>query len=111
EAACWAGVGVRLARTRDWGAFEAFFYCHRAVALLKLGRSGAAAVCRRRAGQLADPVDRWTPAWLARVDGLLARSQGDRVAARRYLAQSRRLLLKIGSCYDARFVESELKES
>ncbi|MDH7578570.1 MAG: BTAD domain-containing putative transcriptional regulator, partial [Bacillota bacterium] len=24
EAACWAGVGVRLARTRDWGAFEAF---------------------------------------------------------------------------------------
>lgn len=72
--------GVRLARVRGWDAFEAFFYCHRAVALLKLGRPGAAAVCRRRAGQLADPLDRWTTAWLARVDSLLALSQSDTAA-------------------------------
>jgi DNA-binding SARP family transcriptional activator len=108
EAARWAGVGVRLARTRDWGAFEAFFYCHRAVALIKLGRPGAAAVCRRRAGQLADPVDRWTPAWLARIDGLLALARGDAAAAKRHLTQSRRLFLQIGSRYDARQVENDM---
>ncbi|MGQ9532611.1 MAG: BTAD domain-containing putative transcriptional regulator [Desulfotomaculales bacterium] len=108
EAARWAGVGVRLARTRDWGAFEAFFSCHRAVALLKLGRSRAAAVCRRRAGRLADPVDRWTPAWLARIDGLLARARGNAAAAKRHLARSRRLFLEIGSRYDARQVENDM---
>ena len=109
EAARWAGVGVRLARTRDWGAFEAFFYCHRAAALLKLGRPRAASVCRWRAGQLADPVDRWTPAWLARVDGLLALSQGDAAAAKHHLARSRRLFLQIGSRYDARQVEDDMR--
>lgn len=109
EAARWAGAGVRLARVREWGAFEAFFYCHRAVALLKQGRSAAAAVCRRRAGQLADPVDRWTPAWLARIDGLLARARGDAAAAKRHLAQSRRLFLQIGSRYDARQVEDDMR--
>ncbi|MBC7324540.1 MAG: hypothetical protein H5T99_04410, partial [Moorella sp. (in: Bacteria)] len=109
EAARWAGAGVRLARVREWGAFEAFFYCHRAVALLKLGRSGAAAVCRRRAAQMADPVDRWTPAWLARIDGLLALARGDAAAAKRHLARSRRLFLQIGSRYDARQVKTEME--
>lgn len=42
EAARWAGVGVRLSRSQDWGGFEALFHCHRAVALLKLGKPGAA---------------------------------------------------------------------
>ena len=110
EAARWAGVGIRLARARQWGAFEAFFYCHRATALLKLGKSGAAAACRRRARQLADPVDRWTPAWLARINGLLVLSRGNAAAARQHLEESRRLFLQIGSRYNARQVEDEMKE-
>ncbi|MCR4440755.1 MAG: BTAD domain-containing putative transcriptional regulator [Peptococcaceae bacterium] len=109
EAARWAGVGVRLARVREWGAIEALFYSHRAVALLKLGRSGAAEVCRRRASEMADPIDRWVPAWLARVDGLMALRQGDKAASKRHLTRSRRLFLQNGSRYDARQVENDLK--
>ncbi|RJQ26829.1 MAG: hypothetical protein C4589_09310 [Peptococcaceae bacterium] len=109
EAARWAGVGVRLSRVRDWGAFEAFFYSHRAVALLKLGQFGAAKVCRRRAAEKADPIDRWVPAWLARIDGLMALRQSDTAVSKRYLTQSKRLFLQIGSRYDARQVENDLK--
>ncbi|MCL5039585.1 MAG: hypothetical protein M1299_07185 [Firmicutes bacterium] len=108
EGASWAGVGVRLARTREWGGFASLFYCHRAVARLKLGRLGAALVCRRRAAQLADPVDRWVPAWLARIDGLIAQAHGDTEAANRHLEESRRLFVQIGSRYDARQVEDDL---
>ncbi|MGB9920708.1 MAG: hypothetical protein ACPLPT_08305, partial [Moorellales bacterium] len=104
----WAGVGVRLARARGWGGFQALFYCHRAVALLKMGRTAAAARCRSRAAQTADPADRWVPAWLARVDGLLALAQGDRAAAEGFLEESQRRFLKIGSRYDARQVGADL---
>lgn len=109
EAARWAGVGIRLARIREWGAFEALFYCHRSVALLKQGQHAAAAVCRKRVEQLADPFDRWTRAWLARVDGLLSWAQGQPAGARLYLGEAKRLFLRIGSRYDARQVQNDLR--
>jgi len=109
ESARWAGLGVRLSRVREWGGFEAFFYCLRALALLKMERVRAAATCRKRAEQRANEADRWTRAWLARVDGLLAASAGDAAAARRLLVSSKRLFQQIGSRYDARFVEREIQ--
>lgn len=109
EAARWAAVGVRFTRFRGWPGGAALFYCHRAVALARLGHTGAAAVCRRRAAEAADQGDQWTPAWLARVDGLIAREQGDAAAAERHLAKSRRLFQRIGDRYDARQVEAEMK--
>ncbi|MDI6872220.1 MAG: BTAD domain-containing putative transcriptional regulator [Bacillota bacterium] len=108
EAARWAGAGVRLARRYQWGGFQAFYYCFRAVALIRQGRLEPAEVCLRRAEKLAHPSDRWTPAWLARATGLLARSRGEAKAAARALARSRRLFLEIGDRYHARQVEFEL---
>lgn len=108
EAARWAGAAVRLARVRGWGGFEALFLCQRAVALAKVGRKAAAAVCRRRAARLAEPEDHWTRAWGTRVDGLLCE---DAETARRYLQASKRLFEKIGSRYDARLVEADLLQA
>jgi len=109
EASRWAAAGIRLARTRGWGGFVALFYCHRAVALARLGRVAAAEICRHRAALAANPDERWTPAWLARADGFIARARGNAAAAERHLAKARHLFRRIGSRYDARQVEAEMK--
>lgn len=109
EASRWAAAGIRLARARRWGGFGALFYCHRAVALARLGQVAPAEICRHRAALVANPDERWTPAWLARADGLIARAQGDTVAAERHLAKARHLFRQIGSRYDARQVEAEMR--
>lgn len=109
EAARWAAVGLRFARSRGRPGCAALFYCHRAVALVRLGRVAAAATCRRRAAEAADRGDHWTPAWLARAGGLIARAKNDTATARRLLAQSKRLFLQIGDRYDARQVSTEIE--
>ncbi|MEW6458258.1 MAG: BTAD domain-containing putative transcriptional regulator [Bacillota bacterium] len=108
EAARWATLGVRFARSRGWTGCAALFYCHRAVALARQGQVERAERCRRWAEEAADEADNWIPPWLARADGLIARMRGDSAAARKHLAQSRQLFLSIGDRYDARLVKSEM---
>jgi DNA-binding SARP family transcriptional activator len=108
EAARWATLGVRFARSRDWTGCTALFYCHRAVALTRQGQVERAERCRRWAEEAADEADYWVPPWLARADGLIARARGDVAAAKKHLARSRQLFLSIGDRYDARHVKSEM---
>lgn len=108
KAAYWSETGVQLGQARGWGGFEALFYCYQGVAMLKLGKTESAEKCLVRARQKTVSVDRWAPAWLARLGGLLARARGDEEEARKLLQQSRELFLELGSHYDARQVSPEI---
>lgn len=89
KAASWAAVGVHIPRDRGWPGWAAVFYARRAVALARLGRPVAAAVCCRRAEVRIDSGDRLTPAWLAWARGLIALTNGDRDAAEQCLGPGR----------------------
>ena len=108
EAASWAAVGVHIPRDRGWPGWAAAFYARRAVALARLGRFSAAAVCCRRAEASVDSGDRLTPAWLAWARGLIALAQGDRDAAEQCLARAEHLFKCTGDRQSARQLAADL---
>jgi DNA-binding SARP family transcriptional activator len=109
EASRWTAVGIRSARTRDFGGWAAKFYSHRAVISAKLGRRREAELCCRRARELADAAERWVPAWTAWAEGLIHRHDGDYGRAKEALHNSIDLFGEIGHRYRARHVRADLE--
>jgi len=109
DALRWTAAGVRFARAQGWPGWEAVFYSRRSVALARQGNTKAAKVCRQRAERLADEADRWTLAWLAWADGLIARNESDETTSEKHLVRSVTLFNDIGIKHHRRHVQADMK--
>lgn len=109
KAAKWATVGIRLARSIGLTRVEAAFHSRRAVPLARLGRIRGAEVCCRRARELMDEGELWTPAYLAWADGLISKARGDTLEAERLLKESIHLFGEMGCGFSLKQVKKDME--
>jgi DNA-binding SARP family transcriptional activator len=110
KASRWAAAGVHLARSRNCPQASALFYCYRAMIHTRQGRLHAAGTCRRRAEKYMDDADKWTRAWIVRIDGLISMMQDNLKDAEYKLSKSMRMFRKMGDNLNAGRVGADLAQ-